>query len=130
LTNNIPQREHGRLRTEGAADYIGVATSTLEKDRVTGFLGVPFIKIGRTVVYDTADLDEYLASRRRHSTSEAPEERCSKRHRAGQGRDLAVRRKSIREWNTPYIRFLPRNRKHWLVCAGSAWLSVSASFRV
>jgi hypothetical protein len=68
---NVPQGERRRLRTEGAADYLGVATSTLEKDRITGILGVPFIKVGRTVVYDTADLDEYLAARRRHSTSEA-----------------------------------------------------------
>jgi hypothetical protein len=71
LTNNASQGSGRRVKTGPAADYIGVAESTLEKDRVTGLLRVPYIKIGRTVVYDTADLDAYLAARRRHSTSEA-----------------------------------------------------------
>ena len=71
MTNNASQGGSRRLKTGPAADYIGVAESTLEKDRVTGLLRVPYIKIGRTVVYDTADLDAYLAARRRHSTSEA-----------------------------------------------------------
>lgn len=31
-----------------------------------------FIKLGGTVVYDTRDLDEWLASCRRQSTSEGP----------------------------------------------------------
>jgi len=71
LTDNATRGGSRRLKTGPAADYIGVAESTLEKDRVTRLLGVPYIKIGRTVVYDTADLDQYLAAHRRHSTSEA-----------------------------------------------------------
>jgi hypothetical protein len=71
LTDNARRGESRRIKTGPASDYIGVAESTLEKDRVTGLLGVPYIKIGRTVVYDTADLDAYLAAQRRHSTSEA-----------------------------------------------------------
>ena len=62
-----------RLRTRKAAEYVGSTKSTLEKLRLTGD-GPPFIKLGRTVVYDTTDLDQWLASRRRHSTSEPPPE--------------------------------------------------------
>ena len=71
MTDHATRGGSRRLKTGPAADYIGVAESTLEKDRVTGLLRVPYIKIGSTVVYDTADLDAYLAARRRHSTSEA-----------------------------------------------------------
>jgi len=71
LTNISQGESRRRLRQAQAAEYLGVAESSLEKDRVLGLLGVPYIKIGRTVVYDTADLDAYLAARRRHSTSQA-----------------------------------------------------------
>jgi predicted DNA-binding transcriptional regulator AlpA len=60
-----------RLRTKPAADYIGVSKSTLEKRRVDGN-GPTFSKLGRTVVYDTEDLDAYVAARRQQSTSETP----------------------------------------------------------
>ena len=41
----------------------------LEKKRVSGD-GPPFIRLGRIIVYDSRDLDVWLASRRRSSTSE------------------------------------------------------------
>ena len=59
-----------RLSTRPAAEYIGVAASSLEKDRVLGTLGIPFIKAGRRVLYDTDDLDNWLTARRRTSTSD------------------------------------------------------------
>ncbi len=43
--------------------------STLEKKRLTGD-GPPFIRLGRLIVYDTRDLDDWLAARRARSTSE------------------------------------------------------------
>ena len=58
-----------RLRTAAAAAYIGSTKSTLEKMRVSGD-GPPFMKLGRVVVYDTSDIDSWLASRRRRSTSD------------------------------------------------------------
>jgi len=60
---------HRYFRTIDAASYCGMAKSTLEKLRVTGD-GPPYLKIGRTVVYDAADLDEWLATKRRNSTSD------------------------------------------------------------
>ena len=62
---------HRRLRTPAAADYLAYSESTLERKRVTGD-GPPFIKLGRVIVYDTRDLDVWLAARRATSTSVHP----------------------------------------------------------
>jgi predicted DNA-binding transcriptional regulator AlpA len=62
--------ENRRLRTPAAAEYLGIAASTLEKMRVAG-TGPVFERVGpRAVVYSTAALDEYLAARRAISTSQ------------------------------------------------------------
>ena len=58
-----------RLRTKPPAQYCGSTKSTFEKYRLTGE-GPAYIKIGRVVVYDRDDLDAWLASHRRMSTSE------------------------------------------------------------
>lgn len=59
-----------RLRTPDAADYLGLGKSTLEKMRLQGD-GPVFIRLGKkTVVYDTRDLDAWLAAGRRTSTSD------------------------------------------------------------
>ena len=55
--------------TQGAAHYVGVARQTLEKWRVAGG-GPVFYKIGALVRYRQADLDAWLDSRRRRSTSD------------------------------------------------------------
>ena len=52
-----------------AAAYIGLAPQTLAKMRVSGD-SPPFYKVGRQVLYDRADLDAWLAKRRRRSTSD------------------------------------------------------------
>lgn len=57
-----------KLRTEQAAEYSGFSASTFEKLRVTGG-GCTYIRIGRIVVYDPDDLDAWLASHKRTSTS-------------------------------------------------------------
>jgi predicted DNA-binding transcriptional regulator AlpA len=57
------------LSVQDACVYIGLAKSTLDKMRVFGG-GPAFLKLGRRVVYDVADIDRWLASRRRNSTSE------------------------------------------------------------
>ncbi|MHC2359042.1 helix-turn-helix transcriptional regulator [Rhizobium leguminosarum] len=58
------------LRTEDAANYTGLSASTLNKFRLSGD-GPSYIKIGKSVVYDPTDLDEWLSSKRRRSTSVA-----------------------------------------------------------
>ena len=56
--------------TRGAARYIGRAEATLIQWRIRGE-GPPYIKQGRAVVYDFADLDRWLDQRRRMSTSDS-----------------------------------------------------------
>ena len=57
------------LRTPDASLYLGIARSTLEKARLTG-TGPRFVRMGRSVGYDLADLDAWVESRKRASTSE------------------------------------------------------------
>jgi excisionase family DNA binding protein len=65
--NAIPRP---KLRTRQAAAYTGIAKSTLEKLRVYGG-GCRYIQIGRVVLYDPADLDDWLDSHKRETTSGA-----------------------------------------------------------
>lgn len=60
-----------RLHRKQAAIYIGVSLSWLDKSRLRGD-GPAYIEIGGRVVYDTADMDRFMAERRRTSTSRAP----------------------------------------------------------
>jgi excisionase family DNA binding protein len=58
------------LSVSGAAEYIGVSVSYLNKLRSAGG-GPIYTKIGsRRVVYRLTDLDEWLSAGRRRSTSE------------------------------------------------------------
>ncbi len=59
-----------KLRAPDAAEFLGLSTSTLSKMRLRGD-GPIFYKAGpRVVVYDLADLESWLAARRRLSTSD------------------------------------------------------------
>ena len=59
-----------RLATPEAAQYLGLAKATLDKDRVSGRMGIPYYRLGRRIVYDQADLDAWLDQHRRKSTSD------------------------------------------------------------
>lgn len=50
------------MKTKQAADYIALAEATLNKDRCTRLLGIPYIKAGRAILYDKRDLDAWLES--------------------------------------------------------------------
>ena len=68
-----PSRSSPWLRPPAAGKHMGgVSTSTLAKWRLTGF-GPAYSKAGRNVVYHAQDLDGWLASRRRRSTSDTRE---------------------------------------------------------
>jgi helix-turn-helix protein len=67
----LPETAHrppDRLTVEEAAQYLRLSVSFLNRARLTGD-GPVFLKLGRRVVYDVADLDTWLLSRRRRSTS-------------------------------------------------------------
>ena len=70
MTSQLSNRIRPKLRTRQAAAYTGLAKSTLEKLRVHGG-GCPYIRVGRVVIYDPDDLDAWLASHKRRSTSES-----------------------------------------------------------
>lgn len=58
------------VRTDGAAEYVALAVSTLEKLRLSGG-GPRFVKLGgRAVAYDVKDLDAWIEERKTSSTSE------------------------------------------------------------
>jgi excisionase family DNA binding protein len=66
----ISPADSRRFRARKAAEYLGVSASTLAKWRMRG--DPPgYRKLGRVVVYDQADLDAWLESCRRTSTSDA-----------------------------------------------------------
>lgn len=51
--------------TTTAAETIGVKAPTLEKDRRTGHLGIPYVKAGRRVLYCLSDLKTWLEEQRK-----------------------------------------------------------------
>jgi excisionase family DNA binding protein len=57
------------LRTHEAAEYLGLQKTTLEAWRVRGS-GPMFVKMGKAVRYRREDLDRFLDSKLRTSTSE------------------------------------------------------------
>ena len=57
------------VNTFGAASYLGLSVSTLNKLRLTGS-GPRYYKLGRAVRYRIADLDEWAEQRRTTSTSD------------------------------------------------------------
>ncbi len=68
----MPRRQSSdrpNVDTRRAAELLGMSRRTLEKWRGEGN-GPPFLKLGRRVLYATADLEAWVRSRRRRSTSE------------------------------------------------------------
>jgi excisionase family DNA binding protein len=55
------------VRVKEAAARLGLSKSTLDKLRCFGG-GPAYFKLGRAVVYSTAELDHWLETRRRSST--------------------------------------------------------------
>ena len=59
-----------KLRTRQAANHLGLAAATLVKLRCIGG-GPLFIRLGRSVVYELADLEKWVAAhRKQRSTSD------------------------------------------------------------
>jgi excisionase family DNA binding protein len=75
----LPERteKHRRLRVPEAADYIGISPDTLYRLRATGD-GPPFIRIGHVLLYDTRELDAWLAARTHRSIT-------AQQHKEAQG---------------------------------------------
>jgi excisionase family DNA binding protein len=70
-----------RLTVKEAAVYVPAAKSTLDKLRVTGG-GPRFIKIGKRVLYDTTDIDDWMEAQKRSSTADSGTTPSTRRVRA------------------------------------------------
>lgn len=64
----VVNAENPLFDTRGAANYLGLTKSSMEKWRVQGN-GPRFRKHGRTVRYRKADLDQWSESQSRNSTT-------------------------------------------------------------
>lgn len=49
------------LSTRQAAEYLGLKPKTLIKDRYARQIGIPFVKMGKSVRYRRADLEKLVA---------------------------------------------------------------------
>ena len=57
------------INNSDAARHLGLSESTLNKLRLTGG-GPTYIKLGRRVLYDMKDLEDWICRHRRTSTSD------------------------------------------------------------
>lgn len=48
------------LTTAEAASILGIGKSTLDQDRLFGRLGLPFVRLGRSIRYRRSDVEAYL----------------------------------------------------------------------
>lgn len=64
------------LRVPAAAAYLGVSKSFLDKARCYGG-GPEYMRLGRAIVYSTADLDAFAACHRAANENMAEQERVA-----------------------------------------------------
>ena len=63
---DLPSR---KLSVKEAAAFLGLSVSTMNKMRLSG-TGPRYLKLGRRVLYDIRDLEDWAARQRRQNTSE------------------------------------------------------------
>lgn len=63
LPENTESAASRWMNTKDAAAYLNISPSTLNNDRVTRLLGLPFSRVGRRILYDRRELDAYLLAR-------------------------------------------------------------------
>lgn len=60
---------YDKLTPSEAANYLGVTPATLSVWRSTGRHNLPFVKVGHLVYYLRSDIDDWIFSRKKTSTS-------------------------------------------------------------
>lgn len=60
------------VNSQTAARLLDSTDASLERDRAKGHLGIPYVKVGRRVVYRLSDLEAWLSDKR----IVPPEEYC------------------------------------------------------
>jgi hypothetical protein len=66
----LDNRQRRLADTKQLAQYTRTSESFWEKDRLTGATGCQFYRIGRRILYDLNEIDEWLKTRQRRNTSE------------------------------------------------------------
>jgi excisionase family DNA binding protein len=52
---------HRYLNVPEAARYLRTSKAFLDRDRLTRLHGIPFVRLGRRILYDRLALDDFLA---------------------------------------------------------------------
>jgi predicted DNA-binding transcriptional regulator AlpA len=60
-----------KLSVRETAELLQVSKSWLNKSRLVG-CGPPYLKLGRRVLYDVADIEGWLVTKKRSNTSQLP----------------------------------------------------------
>jgi len=50
------------LKTKEVAAILGIGKSTLDQDRLSGRLGLPFVRLGHSVRYKRQDVEKFISS--------------------------------------------------------------------
>jgi excisionase family DNA binding protein len=70
-TNNNPNE---LLKTAVVAAILGIGKSTLDQDRLYGRLGLPFVRLGRSIRYRRSDVEAYLQNLKSFTSTSAADE--------------------------------------------------------
>jgi hypothetical protein len=64
MTTNLNENGKRRwVRETEAARYLGLSKALLAKDRCRNHLGIPFIRLGRAILYDLKALESWMESK-------------------------------------------------------------------
>jgi excisionase family DNA binding protein len=59
------------LKTAETAAILGIGKSTLDQDRLYGRLGLPFVRLGRSIRYRRSDVEAYLQNLKAFTSTSA-----------------------------------------------------------
>jgi len=62
------------LTTSETASIMNVGKSRLEQDRLTGRLGLPFVRLGRSIRYRREDVEAYIQNLKSITSTSAADE--------------------------------------------------------
>jgi excisionase family DNA binding protein len=62
------------LKTAVVAAILGIGKSTLDQDRLYGRLGLPFVRLGRSIRYRRSDVEAYLQNLKAFTSTSAADD--------------------------------------------------------
>lgn len=61
MNTSLPSRKWANVRDTAA--HTGLSVDLLNKDRCTKLLGIPYVKLGKRILYDLNEVDGFLSER-------------------------------------------------------------------